>query len=392
MKKYYIMAAVALTAAFTACNNNKETKGEVHAEDERHNHADSETDEDEGHNPDEIVFTEAQAKAIGLEVETVRRGIFHQVIRTSGKVQAAQGDEETIVATSNGILSFVGSSSVEGTAVNRGSVMVTISARNLPEGAPMAKAKIAFEIAKKEYERAQALVKDQIISAKEFEQVRLKYEQTRTTYQAQAANVTKGGGVSVTSPINGYVKNRLVSQGEYVTVGQPIATVSQNRRLQLKADVAESDFNQLRNIKNANFVTSYDNRVYKLDELDGRLLSFGKASDSDSYYIPVTFEFNNVGNIIPGSYVDVYLLGQPEEQVISVPISALTEEQGLYFVYLQVEPEAYLKREVEVLQSDGERVKILSGLQPGDRVVTRGAYQVKLASSSSVIPSHNHEH
>lgn len=390
MKKIYILAAMALMTAFTACNNNQATKENTHTEDDGHNHAEMKEGEETGeHNPDEIVFTQAQAQAIGLEVQTVTSGDFHQVIRTSGKIQAAQGDEETIVATSNGIVSFVGKASVEGTAVNKGTPIVTISAKNLLEGDPMAKAKITFETAQKEYERAQNLVKDQIISAKEFEQIRLKYENARTAYKAQSANVTPGG-VSVTSPISGYIKSRLVSQGEYVTVGQPIATVSQNRRLQLKADVAEKNFNQLRAITNANFVTSYDDKVYKLSDLDGRLLSFGKASDAESYYIPVTFEFNNVGNIIPGSYVDVYLLGKLEQQVIAIPASALTEEQGVNFVYLQIEPESYLKREVEVLQSDGEKVKILSGLTPGDKVVTRGAYQVKLASSSSAIPGHNH--
>lgn len=86
-----------------------------------------------------------------------------------------------------------------------GSTIVTISAKNLYEGDPVAKAKIAYETALKEYQRAEGLVKDKIISAKEFEQTRMKYENARTAYEAQAANVTVSG-VKVTSPISGYVK------------------------------------------------------------------------------------------------------------------------------------------------------------------------------------------
>jgi multidrug efflux pump subunit AcrA (membrane-fusion protein) len=41
---------------------------------------------------------------------------------------------------------------------------------------------------------------------------------------------------------------------------------------------------------------------------------------------------------------------------------------------------------------NGNEVQILSGLKEGDRVVTKGAYQVKLASASNAIPAHNHEH
>lgn len=43
-------------------------------------------------------------------------------------------------------------------------------------------------------------------------------------------------------------------------------------------------------------------------------------------------------------------------------------------------------------ESDGKRVEILHGLAEGDRVVTHGAYQVKLASASAAIPAHSHSH
>ena len=51
------------------------------------------------------------------------------------------------------------------------------------------------------------------------------------------------------------------------------------------------------------------------------------------------------------------------------------------------------KREVKIGQTDGVRTEILSGLKTGECVVTVGAYQVKLAASSSAIPEgHNHNH
>ena len=303
---------------------------------------------------------------------------------------SAQGDEVTIVATFNGIVSFANPSISEGAAVRVGETIVTLSAKTLLEGDPAAKAKIVYETAQKEYQRAKGLSNDQIISAKEFEQVRLRYETAKTAYEAQASNVT-ASGVSVTSPINGYIKNRLVSQGDYVSVGQPIATVSQNKRLQLRAEVSENYFKALKSIVSANFQTSYDNEVYKISELNGRLLSFGKVSGGQSFYIPVTFEFDNIGEIIPGTFVSVYLLSNQQNKVISVPVSALTEEQGLNFVYLQLDEDGYKKQEVNLGQSNGERVQVLSGLKAGDKVVTKGVYQVKLASVSSVMPEgHNH--
>lgn len=397
MKKY-IFIILAAAISLTSCDKKQSDKKtvETHQKGDGHNH-----EEGDGHNhkeeknsgeehSDEIVFTRQQADAIGLEVYNVEPGIFSQVIKTSGQIQSAQGDEATIVATTNGIVSFPARSIIEGAPVGTGTTIVTISARNLYEGDPVAKAKITYETALKEFKRAEGLVKDKIISEKEFEQSRLKYENARTAYEAQATNVT-ASGVKVTTPISGYIKNRLVNQGEFVSVGQPIATVSKNRRLQLRADVSENYFNELGKIRNANFVVSYNNKAYRLADLNGRLLSFGKAADETSFYIPVTFEFDNIGDFIPGSYVEVYLLATPQNNVISIPVSALTEEQGIYFVYLQIGEEEFLKREISIGESDGKNVRVLSGLSTGDKVVIKGAYQVKLASNSSVLPKgHSH--
>jgi RND family efflux transporter MFP subunit len=311
-------------------------------------------------------------------------------LKTSGQIQASQGDEVTIVATSNGTVSFTNPSITDGSYVSAGQPVVTISAKKLLEGDPAVKAKIEYETALKEYQRAESLIKDQIISAKDYEQAKLRYETAEAVYQAQAPNTT-ANGVNVTSPISGYIKNRMVGQGEYVSVGQPIATVSQNKRLQLRAEVSENHYKTLKNISSANFKPAYDNVVYKLSDLNGRLLSFGKASGQQSFYIPVTFEFDNIGDIIPGSFTEVFLLSSPQENVLSIPESSVTEEQGLHFVYLQLDEEGYKKQEVTLGQNNGERVQILAGLNEGDQVVTKGVYQIKLADISSVMPEgHSH--
>ncbi|MDR2362639.1 MAG: efflux RND transporter periplasmic adaptor subunit [Prevotellaceae bacterium] len=339
---------------------------------------------------DEIVFTRQQAEMVGLQVSEVTPGPFSRVIKTSGQILPAPGDEVTIVATSPGTVAFVNPTMTEGMAVRAGEAIVTVSASHLLDGDPLEKAKIAYETAANDYQRAQELVKDRIISVKDFEQTRLRYETARMSYDAQASGHSDKG-MRVASPVDGYVKNRLINQGEYVTVGQPIAVISRNRRLQLRAEVSENYFAALKDIGDAHFQTTYDNTVYKLSDLKGRLLSFGKASDGQSFYIPVIFEFDNAGDLLPGSFVTVYLLSRAQVNVIAVPVSAVTEEQGLYFVYLQVDDEGYRKQEVTLGQSNGDSIQILSGLNAGDNVVTKGVYQVKLAAVSSAMPEgHSH--
>lgn len=188
------------------------------------------------------------------------------------------------------------------------------------------------------------------------------------------------------------MKSLLVKEGDYVTVGQPLVSITQNRRLFLRADVSEKYYASLPAITSANFCTPYNSKVYTLQDLNGRLLSYGKASGEGSYYIPVTFEFDNRGDVVPGSFVEIYLLARPMEGVISVPRSALTEEQGSFYVYLQLDEECYRKQLVTLGADNGQRVQVLSGLKAGDRLVTRGAYQVKLAGAANALPAHSHEH
>ena len=79
----------------------------------------------------------------------------------------------------------------------------------------------------------------------------------------------------------------------------------------------------------------------------------------------------NNGTLSAGSFCEVYLTGAGREGVISVPVSALSEQQGKYFVYVQVHDDAYDKRPVQLGADAGDRVEILAGLEPGEKVVPR---------------------
>ena len=383
--KNYILTGTLCMFLLGACGEHAHEHGEEGHSHEEEMHA----GEKAGHS-DEIILTPEKAKAAGVEAEAVHAGSFRNVIHTSGQILAAQGEEATVVAASSGVVSF-SRKVAEGMQVGKGTELLSVSAAHIQDGDPVQKAKVAYEKAKEEYERAQKLVSSQIVSQKDFAALREAYENARLTYEALKPSKS-GKGVSVKSPIGGFIKTCLVKEGDYVTVGQPLMTVTQTRRLVLKAEVSERYYAQLSQVVSANFQTPYNNKVYSLENLGGKLLSFGKSSGDTSYYVPVTFEFDNRGDMVPGSFVEVYLLSGERSGVLSLPLSALTEEQGVYFVYLKLDEECYKKQEVKLGTSDGSRVEILSGVKDGDTVVTRGAIHVKLASASNAIPAHTHNH
>ena len=369
-----------------------EHEGHDHAHETGEEHAGHSHESEETKHSDEIIFPKAQAAKTTFEVREIQPASFNQVVKTTGQVLAAPGDEAVIVATSNGVVSFSSNKLTEGTKVQKGQSLFQISSKDIAEGDYYTKVKATYEAAKASYDRAEALVKDKIISQKEFESTKLEFENAKTAYDAVSNNKT-AKGVSVNAPINGHMKNILVKEGEYITVGQPLATVSQNQRLVLRAEVSQRYYNAMQSVKSANFKTPYDNKVYSLEDLNGRLLSFGKTSNENSFFIPVSFEFDNKGEVIPGSFVEVYLISAPIENTLSIPVSALTNEMGIHYVYVQIDEEGYRKQEVALGANNGKEVQIIKGLHPGDRVVTKGAYQVKMASASGAIPhGHSHEH
>jgi RND family efflux transporter MFP subunit len=389
MKQTIYIGVVSLFL-LSACSHNEHKEHATSAEAHSHHHEAGE--EAHGTASDEIVLSPEKAQALGVTVETVQPETFRQVIKTGGQILTAQGDERTVVAPVSGVVSFGKKQLVEGTPVGRGSVLLTLSSRHIAGGDVAEQARIAYEAAGKEYERMKALVVNQIVSQKEFTQAEQTYQNAKLAYEAVSAGSSTEGGTVVTAPLEGYIKSLPVQEGQYVEAGTPLLSVTQNQTLFLRADVSEKYYQYLSSITSANFCTPYNNKVYSLDAMNGSVLSYGKASAENNFYIPVTFRFVNKGDVIPGSYVEVFLLSSPMERVIAVPRTALTEEQGSFFVYLQEDEECYRRQLVTTGADNGERVQLLSGVHAGDKVVTTGAYQVKLAGATSAIPAHTHEH
>ncbi|MDR1583306.1 MAG: efflux transporter periplasmic adaptor subunit, partial [Prevotellaceae bacterium] len=193
MKSYLIhhtsyLILIAMIAAGCGAHNHDGHKPDKSTQaHDGHNH-DGDCHEENGQaqeeHADEIAFSKAQAEAARLETETATPGTFSQVIKTSGQLLSAQGDEIMVVAASNGVVSFAQAAMSEGAAVKEGQILVSISAKNMVDGDPAIKAKIEYEAALKEYERAESLVKGNIISRKDFEQAQLRYESAKTAYNA----------------------------------------------------------------------------------------------------------------------------------------------------------------------------------------------------------------
>ncbi len=360
-----------------------------------HNHTTTEHNHDHAHaseqhnHSDEIVMSVAMAENAGVKVSKVVAGTFHNVLTVSGHIIASQGDEASAVANMAGVVTMA-KPLTAGRQVRKGEVLFSISADKLQDGDPAKKAQVVYQTAKEEYERAQRLLQDRLITLSDFNTIKERYETARIAYEATASNAN--GRVTVTSPIDGYILRCNIRPGEFVTTGQLLADIAQSNRLYLQADVPLRHSHAIRTITQARFKTEYSEEVFDTQTLNGTLLSASNTASESSAYLPLTFEIDNNGDLIAGSFATIHLLSSERQNIISLPLGAITEQQGINFVYIQNDSTCYSKREVRLGMSDGHRVEILSGLHPGETVVTDGAIHVRLASASNSIPGHSHAH
>lgn len=376
MQRFFPTALAVVTLLLGSCRESHEQHGET---------ADSHV-----HESGEIAFPHDKAEAAGVATQVAEPRPFSGVTHVSGKIMPASGEEATLSATAAGIVRL-NRDVAEGAQIGKGTAVFTISTSAMPQGDVSKRASIDLQQAKSRFERAEKLIADKLITRQEYEDARTAYETARVAGAAVASGAG-GKGISVAAPISGFVKDCLVKDGDFVDVGQPMMTLSQNRKLFLRAEVPERGYSSLGKISSANFRTAYSDSVYSLADLRGRIVALGKASGSGAPFVPVTFEFDNIGDLVAGSYADIYLLSSPRENVISVPLSALTEEMGVFYVFTRKDKDHYLRREVVTGDSDGRNIEIVSGLKAGDEVVTQGAVNVRLASATTAIPGHTHNH
>jgi multidrug efflux pump subunit AcrA (membrane-fusion protein) len=86
------------------------------------------------------------------------------------------------------------------------------------------------------------------------------------------------------------------------------------------------------------------------------------------------------------------LFTRERHRLAAVPDAAVLTEAGRPFLFVQEGGERFSRRFVEVAAREGNLVGIKAGVKPGERVVTKGAYEVQLASAAKGLPAEGHVH
>lgn len=393
MKKILMIAAALATLAFVlpSCKN-----GDKHGHEHEEEIADAEEHEHEHEHAidgNHVSFDTHQAAEVGLKTETCGKSAFGQVIKTVGLVGSAQSNEFILAAPASGKISPAAGAVLPGTTARKGEALFYIESSEMGDDnlrVRYIEAESEYKLAKQEYERKLALAEKKIVSQSELTRAESDYERAKAVFENMQGSYSDGK-FSALSNCNGKVTEVYVSNGEYVQTGQALAKLASKDRLYVQAKVQAKYAGKLGSISGANFRAG--EQTWSLSDCNGRIVSVADAVSPDSPLLPVTFEIDNPGSLVPGTFIDTYIKTTESEEAITVANGAIVEEMGKYYIFKQLHDDYYEKVYVVPGSTDGLRTIILSGLEGGETVVSEGAIFLKLAQASSALDPHaGHAH
>lgn len=336
------------------------------------------------------VFTKEQSWKVDFKTEYPELRPFGKIIKAVGQVQTPKCEELILTAKNNGILIFPDDHLIEGKKVQKYQQLFTISSSDFVDNnleVRLQETVNNLDRAKRNLERIKSLYLDKMVLENEYLEAKNLFENESLNLENLNKNF-KTGGQQITSPMTGFIKKLYVQNGQYVEVGQALSSIINNRKILITADVDLKNASLLPSIYSVTINNMYDKSIQRYTDLNHSVLTIGQHTNLDNFMIPISLELDNTGNYIPGSFVDLYITTLSELKAVTIPNSAIMEEQGKFYVFLQKTPELFEKKYVIPGPSDGLLTQINEGISVTDRIVSDGAIFIKLAQISGKLDAH----
>ena len=253
-------------------------------------------------------------------------------------------------------------------------------------------------IARENYERERRLEAQGISSRKEMLEARAELRRAEAALQSATerlrilgAGQGKGGQFAVTAPFGGVVVEKHASLGEVVGPSDQLFTIADLSRLWIELDIFERDLPRVAEGQAVNVTTAaYPNRVFP-----GKIVYVGDILDPQKRTVRARVEVRNEGGLLkPGMFAraEIETATDTGTRMPVVPRGAVQDVEGQTVVWVPGDrPGEFRIRPVQVGSAvDSARVMILSGLEPGERVVIAGAFTLKSELSKGEFGGHGH--
>jgi len=304
---------------------------------------------------------------------------WEATVEATGSVAPVQG--VTLSADQPGVVAAITFQS--GRFVRSGETLVRLDTRQ--ERAQLASTQAQRDLAKTAFERSKKLLEQNVIAQAEFDQVAATYKQAEAAVNEMAAGIDRK---TIRAPFSGRVGIRQVNIGQYVHSGDPIVPLQSEDPMYVNFTVPQQQAPLLHVGEAVHAVA--DSSAGAMPE--GRITAINPVVDETTRNVQVQATFHNAhGRLRAGAYVTVRVGLGKSATIVALPSSAINYApygNSIFIVEKMKGPDGkeYLgvrQQFVQLGAAQGDRVAILTGVKPGEQVVSSGVF--KLRPSAAVV-------
>lgn len=355
-----------------------------------------------------IPFLKEQQWTMEFATQLVEGSVMRQSLRVPAMVEPRTGGRLVVTAPVAGRLLTSVRIPGLGATVGRGELLGEI----VPHwaGSPdrttlqlaLDEAKVALEAATRQRQRAERLLAVGAVPERRLENAEadeavararlIAADQRMARFEASRRDDPHKQSLSsfsVRAHLEGVVTAVHATEGAHVEEGDVLIELAATEIVHVSAAVPEARAAVLRRLKGAEIDLADGDTVLPVREL----VSTGMVVDPQTRTLKATYLVDNSGRKMAiGQSVIVRLFTSRTAEAPTVPDSALVDDGGRTVVYVQTGGESFERRQVEIGNRTGQDVQVTTGLRVGERVVTKGAYLLRLSSMSPRAPAHGHVH
>ncbi|MGN6567540.1 MAG: efflux RND transporter periplasmic adaptor subunit [Flavipsychrobacter sp.] len=312
-----------------------------------------------------------------ITIDTVRNCNVTDEISLSGEISFNENNVVKVFPRSSG--QVIEARVSLGDKVSKGQVLAVIKSADVAGNySDLSSANADLAIAKRQMDNAQSLYKSGISSEREYTEAKQNYEKAlavRNKVQS-VININSGGTISangtysMVSPIDGYIVEKKVAAGSFIRpdMGDNLFTISDLKNVWVYANVYEADIPKVKEGYNVRVVPmSYPNMV-----LTGKVDKISQVLDPQSKAMRVRVTLPNVDMLLkPEMFAKVIVSNAEGDASICVPTAALVSDEGKDYVIVYNANDDLKIAEVNILKTVGDKTYINTGVEPGQRVITK---------------------
>ncbi|HXH26097.1 MAG TPA: efflux RND transporter periplasmic adaptor subunit [Vicinamibacterales bacterium] len=355
-----------------------------------------------------ITYTKELQWTNGFATAPVEEAEVRASVRAPATVHPLPGGEAVVAAPAAGrfaadALLSIGDRVRAGQVLGRLEPRLAVGADRAALEAEVSEARVAVEAARVDQARAERLLAERAVPARRVEDAR------RTTLVAEArlhaaearlaqhdetlrtgGSTASGNAFVLRAPIAGRLAEVMATLGASYDEGAPLFRIVRTDRVELEVQVPPPDVSAARQTTGLGLEIPGIPGPF---ELEPRHVHDSGVVDPRTRALALQMEIANPGErLLVGQTGTAILYTGARHRLPVVPAAAVLMEAGRPYVFVQLGGERFGRRFIDIAARDGALVGVSGGVMPGERVVTRGAYDVRLAAAAGELPAEGHVH